>query len=799
MSVNIKMFKKLLTINYYISKWKHLGVFFFAMVLLSSCNTTKYLEEDQYLLKKNKITIVTEADEKETGSLAYQLYYQKKQTPNRKWLWSFRARLWWYYKAQKHIENRTYIDTAQQVLVTDTSFFYKSILKRLSEPPALYNQEIIDKTAQSMQYHLNNKGFYDAKVTTEVSKKRKFVTVHYKAVTGELMRIREVKYTTNDANLQPILSKLEETSLLKSNAPLESQSFSQEKNRLVKEIKNNGFKNFYPNYILYEGDSVSRGTKVEAIILRPTDSTFHQQFYVGKIYVHVQYNPAQSLIMQYDTVFQDGFYFIQQTDEPNFIDKKVLFNSISIQPGELYRMDKLAKTNVRLGQLGVYKFVSIKTKEILGRDSTEKNYLDYNIYLTPANKMSFGFSGDVNYITGDQFIQSNVLGAFVSGSFENRNIFKGAELLSLKAGFGLEVPVNLIGDESFKSVSQDYRLQADLTFPPFSDNYNMRITSAFNQISRTGLYDNTSLTLALGIDRKMDQAASLSINLPTLSYITSSLDSAFINIIGDDPRYNPQMILGSSFGLQKSLQHQRSKERWNFSLKGDFSGLITYFIDQAINPDASFKFGPKKINYSQFAIFEGEVRYFKTFGDNLTIGSRFNTGVGFSFFETKENGIPYIKQFFVGGTNSIRGWKERQLGPGGSQRDTVSLTQSFQTGDFKVLGNIEARFGLDRVFAGMEGAIFIDAGNVWNMIGESDTDPAAIRLDNFWKRIAIASGFGLRWDFSFLMLRIDYGYVVRRSYGDIDAGEPKGSFYEYNDKEFKFGEGQFQVGIGYPF
>ena len=226
------------TILPYLKNLKQLGVFALLAFLISGCNTTKYLEDDQYLLKKNVITIETDSDEKETGSLSSQLYYQKKQKPNRKWLWSFRARLWFHYKAQEHIESRTYIDTVAQRFVRNTSSFYKAVLKRVSEPPALYNQEIVAETTQSMQYHLNNKGFYNAKVTNEIKKKGKLVTIQYKVETGNLMRMRKVIYSTDDQNIKKIIPDLEQTSLLKTNAPLESKSFKQEKNRITRSLKN---------------------------------------------------------------------------------------------------------------------------------------------------------------------------------------------------------------------------------------------------------------------------------------------------------------------------------------------------------------------------------------------------------------------------------------------------------------------------------------------------------------------------------------------------------------------------------
>lgn len=791
-----------------LSKIRFWLVLLTGILIFSSCNTTKYLKEDEYLLKKNEIEVATEADERETGSLYWQLYYQTKQKPNRKWLRLFRPRLWWYYKAQNHIEKQTYLDTATLVMASDTSSFYKSILKRYAEPPVLYSPELAYETAQRMEYKLNNKGFYDAKVAVNVATKGKFATITYKVTTDELMRMNQINYSSDDSGIQKLLPELEEGSLLKENGILESSTFSKEKNRLVNEIKNRGYKNFYPNYILYEGDSSGTQTKVNVVLVRPTDSTYHKKFTIKNVYVHVDYNPAQSMQFEYDTLVQDNYHFIVQQGVEPFVKLKTLTNAIFLKEGELFQQKNQDKTTVQLGKLGIYKFVNIKSKDFVNK-STGKHHIDFSIYLTPSKKMSISGNVDLNFIVGDKFIGQNVLGASLSATYINRNLFKGAEQLTINAGIGREVPVSAQTGLGFSNaVSTDFRLQGDLLFPTVTErNSNNRITSSYNIITRASLFDNTSLSFATGRDSKLSENLDFSVNLPTISFITYELDTGFVSLIGEDPRYNSQTIMGSSFGLQFNKQNKLRNTAWIVNTTADFSGSVLYTIDQFINPDSAFTFGRNNIPYSQFAILEVDARYFKTFNRDITFAFRINTGAGFSFLNSEETGIPYTHQFFVGGTNSIRGWRERQLGPGGYQGDIIDNENNvlfFNTGDFKFQTSAEVRFSMDAIFSGLEGAYFIDAGNVWMLKGNSPTDVRALRADNFMNRIAIASGLGFRLDLSFVMFRFDLGLKIRRSYGtpDADGFEPLNTYWEFfgpGRSSLGFQDIQGQIGIGYPF
>lgn len=775
------------------------------MLLLSSCNTTKYLKQDEFLLKKNNIEIKTSVDARETGDLNEQLYYVSKPKPNGSFIGIAQPRLWAYYKAERHINNRSRLDTATQQMVRDTSGFFKSIMGRFAEKPSIYDAEKTAAAAQSMTYYLNNKGFYGAKVTTEVTTKKRKATVTYIVETEDIMRISKVNYVSEDENIKSILPLLKQNSLLKANTPLESTVFSNEKARIVGVLKNQGYRYFFPNYVVYEGDSSGQNTNINVIILPPTDSSFHQKYYIGDTYIHTAYFPGQSIHMQFDTVDYQGYHFIKEKDQPFFIKKETLFNALFLKKGSLYKLEDKDRTNLRLGKLSVYKFVSIKSNILEKADSTEKNYLGYDIYLTPSKKMSIVFNGGLNYIIGDQYIGTNVMGFYLSADVNNRNIFKGAELLSFNIRYGLEAPVvfgNGQGIEFKSSVSRDFRVQTDLAFPPFSNNANMRISAGYNSIHRINLYDNTTVSLALGVDWQPTKSKSFNFNPISLNYLTNNLDSNFLELIGDDPRYASQWVLGGTYILKYSKQNSHAKSSSSFRLNIDLSGNVLNMIDQAILPNQPFSFGKENITYSQYAIFVADARYNKTLNRSLKVAARFSTGIGFSYLNSANSGLPYVKQLYISGTD-IRGWRERQLGPGGFPGDQIADIQPYYAGDFKTVANAELRFGLKALMSGLEGAFFVDSGNVWLLAGDSPTDVRVLRSDNFLNRIAVSSGLGLRWDLSFAMLRIDYSYKIRRSYGvtDIDGNEPLSSYWVYfnGNNSFNWKDGNINLGIGYPF
>lgn len=781
-------------------------------LLLGSCNTTKYLKEDELLLHKNAIKIETQASKRELGSLSWKLQTLAKQQPNKRSIYLARTRLWWWYQAQRHIAKRTTTDPDTDALVRDTSGIYKFVLRRVAEPPALYSATLTDETAESMEYYLNNRGFYDARVSSTVAVKRKKVTVTYAVTTDSFMRIGGVEYRTQDLNIKAILPDLAQESELRPGLPLDSRTFEAEKTRLVNAIKNKGYRFFFPNYITYQGDSTGLKTQVYVNILPPSDTSFHERYHVRHIYIYPDHQLFQLRDTKYDAIPMAGldnvFMMVRSGEEPP-IAPRVLLRALALQTGQVYRAIDEDQTYRLLSRLGLYKFISIKSSLADPVADDPRNWIDYNIYLTPYSKMDGSASGSFSYVSNDPFL-GNALGLFFDVSYKNRNIFKRGQLLNLSAGYGLEFPTgdNQI-DPDAGIFTQDIRVQADFVFPPISRNANLRLTSSFNQVQRFRQYDYNQLNAELAIDWKYNTQASFTFTPISLNYLNPEVRPEFQVILDANPlldrSFDKQMVVGGDASFTFNTQNAARNASFSLRTRLDFAGNLLYLLDEAIAPAQPFTFA--SLNYSQYSLGEVEAKYFKGYGRNFTVANRLNAGLAYPYLNSSEAGLPYVKQFFAGGNNGLRAWRVRQIGPGGSaEADTTSITIPFQTGDAKLEGNLELRFAMDYLFSGLKGAAFIDYGNVWSLTDTTAGGIKLLRADNFLHRIAIGAGVGARFDFSFFILRADFAWRVRRPYSATGDDTDLSSYWERAhqvaagaDPGRWLSRGRLNLAIGYPF
>lgn len=781
-------------------------------LLLGSCNTTKYLKEDELLLHKNEIAVTTEASKREVGSLPWKLETLTKQQPNKRTFYLARARLWWWYQAQRHIVRRTTIDPDTDMPVRDTSGIYKFVLRRVAEPPALYSATLTDETAESMQFYLNNLGFYQARVTSSVAVKKKKVTVTYEVTTDSFMRIGQVEYRTDDFDIKTILPKLEAQSELKPGLPLDSRTFDAEKTRLVNALKNEGYRFFYPNYITYQGDSTGLQTHVYVNILPPTDSSLHERYHVRNIYIYPDHQLFQLRDTKYDAIPIAGLervYMMVRSGEKPPIQPRVLARALALEPDSLYNATTEDQTYRQLSRLGLYKFISIKSVPVDPVGDDPRNWIDYNLYLTPYSKMDGSASGSFSYVSNDPFL-GNAVGLFFDVNYKNRNIFKRGQLLNLSAGYGLEFPTgdNQIDPEA-GIFTQDIRVQADLVFPPISRNANLRLTSSFNQVQRFRQYDYNQLNGELAIDWKYSAQSSFTFTPISLNYLNPEVRPEFQVILDANPlldrSFDKQMVVGGDASFTYNAQNTARNSSFSVRTRLDFAGNLLYILDQAIVPSQPFTFA--SLNYSQYSLGEVEAKYFKGYGRNFTVANRLNIGVAYPYLNSSEAGLPYVKQFFAGGNNGLRAWRVRQLGPGGSpEADTTSIAIPFQTGDAKFEGNVELRFAMDYLFSGLKGAAFIDYGNVWSLTDTTSNGVKLLRPDNFLHRIAIGAGVGARFDFSFFILRADFAWRIRRPYSATGDDADYSTYWERahqqalgSDPRRWLSRGRLNLAIGYPF
>jgi outer membrane protein assembly factor BamA len=416
-------------------------------------------------------------------------------------------------------------------------------------------------------------------------------------------------------------------------------------------------------------------------------------------------------------------------------------------------------------------------------------------------------------------------------NYRHRNLFQGAELFSTNVESGVEV--NLGRTVSSRVNSANFNVQNDLLIPRFIDPIrfyrfineiwpgrngflgdrtyrwlaegNTNIGLGYQYLSLFELYDYHSFTASMGYDAQPDLQRRLQLNHIGIDVFLPETKSNFDAILENNrflrESFRKQLFTGFLFRDYRFTQTGRNRPRGiNVSLthSAEVSGLEIFGINTLYNSLADqrggFEIGngDKALSFSQFAKLEVDTRVRHVISPSQELAFRFSTGLAFPYGPFTQQ-VPYIKQFYVGGPSSIRAWQIRELGPGGFQdpfNNPDGDLPFYQTGDIKIEGAAEYRFDIAWIF---EGALFVDAGNVWT-VQDDPTRPDAVFSNNFLKQIAVGTGIGLRMDFTYFRIRLDFGYKLRNPY------PIEGKYWLFdNFKDFSFRQFTTNFAIGYPF
>ncbi|MEM7105888.1 MAG: BamA/TamA family outer membrane protein [Bacteroidota bacterium] len=734
----------------------------------------RYLKKDEVLLVKNKISIENSLKSDSKRSLNYELNNVVKQQPNRKFLGLFRTRLWLY--------NRTERDTTKK--------FRRWLHNKVGEPPVLYDSVSTTTTATTMQNYLNNKGYFVADVQPKTTIKKKKAVTNYHIDTRPIYSVDSLSYRIAQPDIDSIIKSNNEATLLQKGSPVDNNLFDSEKNRLTKLLRNNGYAYFYRNYIAYKSfDSTDYKVDVTTFIYPPEDSAVHETYQVGDIYIFPGFYPSSKNPVPFDTLEVDEYKFLYR--EKMGIKTKPLMNAIFLKKGNIFKQDDIDATNKKLGNLGIYKFVSIR----FSKNKDEPNQVDFFIYLTPSKKLMLGFDFEINTAN------ASALGTSININHRNRNIFKGAEIFSI----GLEGGVEFGFSESQTLLNTlDIGTQFSLLFPkwivPFKIKSNprhspkTRLTLEYDYQDRIQYYRNSLFSASFGYEWQPRPSIRHELTPISLNFLRiNEVRERFQDILDNNPflqnSFTDQFFLGGNYSFILTTPSFKNESSIYYRANAEVAGNSIGLMDRIIQPDFPFK--PFDINYSQYLKVESDFRYYKSTGRKSSLASRIFIGVGMAYGNSDE--VPYVKQYFAGGTTGMRAWRLRELGPGG-YIDTLTQNdptiQFYQAADFKLEANIEYRFDIISV---VEGAIFLDAGNIWTLKEDNRGIEAKLTKD-FYRQIALGTGFGLRLDFSYFIIRFDLAYKLRNPFPN-----EKGSYWNYSDKVFRFRDAALNLAVGYPF
>jgi outer membrane protein assembly factor BamA len=487
---------------------------------------------------------------------------------------------------------------------------------------------------------------------------------------------------------------------------------------------------------------------------------------------------------------------------------------VNLRKGDIYTRDAQEITLSHLMGLGVFKFVNIKFDEV-----PDTAMLQTNIFLTPLKKKS------IRIETQAVSKSNNFVGPGISFTFRNRNFLRGAELFQLKLHSAYEVQINRNIKEPLNSF--ELGLESSLTVPRFispiridysSKKYlpKTQFKAGFNLQNRVGYFRLSSFNLAYGYNWKESLSRVHELFPVDLNFVkTDKKSQNFLDIVEKNrviaSSFEDQFIFGTrySFTLNTQLTEDpvdkyqtRQIAAHNFYFNGnlDVAGNLLNAVQRTVKKEDN---GPYQIMgspYSQYVKTDIDFRHYFQFDKHNKLVSRLVLGIGTALGNSVT--MPYIKQFSIGGSNSIRAFPARSIGPGtyNVRTDSSAFGDGLfidQRGDIKMEGNIEYRFDIIKSF---KGALFLDAGNIWLLKKEADDnrEGSEFKKDQFHKEFAVGTGFGFRFDFSFFVLRLDIAMPLRKPF------LPDGQRWVTDDIDFGSSEWRkdnliFNIAIGYPF
>ena len=784
-----------------------------AVIVGPGCSSTKHIPDGKYLLRRSSVHLRTETVMYNRGEIKDNLAHlvaQKRNTYASQGLIPFR--LWHYNTRYKKFHDRP-----------------DSLLPKTVERPVLFDSVLVPKGMQNMRAYLFNQGYFYARIKDTVVYKHKKAYVTYNIDAGSNYLINKIHFDVDDSNIVALLRNSMDASGLKKNRAFAYSLLDEERSRMTAVIRNNGYYRFSQENLRYEIDTMdktffrdvenplenainfissSRSNKKPTIdiyaIIRTKDDSANVQFRSGKITVYPDYaGPGDRQSSTMSEQVKDSILFKFHN---NYVHARVLADRIMLSPGHMYSQADYDRTIVGLNDLGIFQYIRVQTFE--GKDSV----LNYNIYLNKNKKHDVNINWD---LTSGSTYQ---LGASGGLSFRDKNFLKGANLLMLSLNGGLEYNYNeKVGKDipqHFSLLTEYYGINASLDFPkfvaPVSADYfaasslpHTIITGGYNVIRRVQYFTlinssayykynwkasrSTNWEFApvfVNIIRLPEKSALFQARLDSNAYLRDSYKEIFIE--GENLTYtynNAARKNGRNFfRLKVGLEEAGG-------LLGGINSL-GYALNDLFH-----------IKYAQYSRLDFDAQRFFTLPHSV-FAFRFYGGVGLPYGQSTV--LPYVKQFYVGGPYSLRGWRIRTLGPG-SSFDSSLVTQANtldRTGDIKLELNGEYRFPILPLFAGtvkMNGALFADAGNIWLARSDDKFKNGEFNIGRFGHDIAMDVGAGSRFEIaSFITLRLDVAMPVKKPYVPENNGWVF-SKIDLSNSTWRANNIVVNLSIGYPF
>jgi len=768
------------------------------LIGIVSCRPTKNVPEGYYLLNKYKL----KCDDKSIDTDELESYI--KQKPNKRMLEVFRFHLGVYNMFHKKGSKK----------------LRRKITEIVGEEPVLYDDYLKTKSSKQIKIYLKNKGYYYSDVYDTTIYKKKKAEIAYQVKANKPYTMRNINYNIDDYIVESIVFRDTINSLFKKGKLFDADLMQLERERITKFLKNRGYYDFSKEYIYYEVDSALNSYQVDInvgiknFMKKISDETYepekHHKYTIKNVYIYPNFDPKQSVkekenyFADFDTLVIENINFIFKKSMK--INPKVIINANYIEKNDYYAKYNVDQTYRHLAALKVFKLINIVFTE---PDDTKNKYLlDCIIHLTPFAKQSYTAELEGTNSSGNLGIAANL-------QYQHKSLFNGAEIFNAKIHGGIQQQTTLQSDTEnndeiidelpFNTI--EYGGQTSINIPKFwffagNKSYGFtkkyspktKVTLSYNYQHRPN-YTRTIASLSFGYNWNGTKHTKHIVNPFEVNLVDIPvIDTAFYARI-DNPyiknSYKDYLITSTNYSFIFNNQDLKKKKnhvyfRTNIEPSGNILSTINK-ITKTTNEGGSYLVMNRK--YAQYMKSDIDFRYYQQVYQQNVIAYR--VFGGFAYPYGNSTAIPFIKQYFSGGANSIRAWPVRSLGPGSYYNPNEIF--NYQTADIKLEANIEYRF---KLFWMIEGALFVDAGNIWSITDNDTREGSLFKLNTFYNDIAIGSGFGTRFDFSFFVFRFDFGVKVR---DPRQADGEKIVIFTERSKFFKDLFSNVNVGIGYPF
>ena len=783
----------------------HITLCVTAALLFAACNVTRQLPKGSYLLQKVKIE-----DDKSTPRreriTAEEVSKYIRQTPNEHFLGT-NFYVWVYNLANPEKDN-----------------WWNNLKRRIGEEPVLYDQYETEKSVDNLKVYLDSRGYFasevDYAVDTSSIKRRAKVT--YSLRQNNPYIIDNISYIFRDRFLEPILLPDTVNRLIHRGDIFNIATLDAERERITTLLKERGYYGFNVNNIEYIADTLQQKERVALTMIIKQKLTGYNSkgvaqydnnavYRLRNVSINPNYNATskrRSSTVITDTIVYRGLNVLFGGKRPT-VRPKVLRPIVSLYPNAVYNNALVQRTYNNLMQTNYFKSGRIIFKEVpdsvidthhltyVGGDSlslnyTRERYLDCEILCTPALKQGIKAELEASATSSFYGVKANL-------GYQNRNIFRGADMLEVGGTVGYEY---MTAPDARRRSAIEFGLSVGLSFPRFLifrtsglSRFNVprtRFDISYNHQNRP--YYRRDLTSIVWSYSWRNAGHSsfvvrpISVNWVDVGYIDNeyfqSLQNEYLK-----RSYESQLIaaISASYAYNKVRNQglgDQTTIRTNVELAGNIiDGLTHLFSKPVAGKDYYDLFG---IRFSQYFRADFNVSHKFAFGKVTALAMRFYAGVGVAYGNSQA--MPFDRMFYCGGANSMRGWAPRTLGPGSSPLPD-NVIYPTQMGDMKLEANIEFRFPIWGIF---QGATFIDAGNVWYIgrDGVEYPDSSIFRFDTFYKQLGLNTGIGLRLDIKFAILRLDWGIQLH------SPNRPAGERWIHN---FKWKNTSLNFGVGFPF